>query len=903
MDDGRWQIAKQAFSKALALPPERRVEWIEAECEDEGLRLELLGLLAAHEDSGSPDAAPTIPPAEGAGVVIDRYKLLQQIGEGGFGTVYMAEQTDPVERRVALKIIKAGMDTSQVIARFEAERQALAMMDHPNIAKVLDAGATASGRPYFVMELVKGIPITEYCEQQGFGPKRRLELFIRVCHGVQHAHQKGIIHRDLKPSNVLVAEYDHTAVPKIIDFGVAKATNQRLTQKTVFTEFGQLVGTFEYMSPEQAKLNQLDIDTRSDVYSLGVLLYQLLTGTTPLNRERLQSAGFEEVLRIIREEDPPMPSTRVSTLAAAPASAASPDGPRKLSRLLRGDLDWIVMCALDKERNRRYESAGSFADDLERHLQGEAVKAGPPSKSYKLRKFIRRHRGAVIAAGALVAMLMLGLAGTGFGLVEAKAARGDAEAARDSERELTFRMTLDRGLASCDAGRVGPGMLWLARALDLAPPGETAMRRVIRANLNAWRQELDSIEMIYPHDGIVICVAFDPSGNTLATGSSDETAQLWDVRTGERIGDPLKHSADVHCVAFNADGSRLLTTALDSSMFLWDTASSDKVGTLRDESGPLLSRVAGGAMSGAFRHPDEQQLITSHATGAVKIWDLASGKVIGRLPSASHQVHEVTISADGTRMLTSCHDGTATLWELDSRKPLATFNHGAQGRIGSADFFGADGTQVVTGGGGGNVYLWNVADALAQKDRTLDASKAEYVERWRHHGNVHRLRVSPDRSRIVTASFDATARIFAPGKRDVRLDLHAAVHGAAFHPDGARVATGSDDTLARVWRPAAGPSVQRRTLSLGRQEAVYSADGRYLLTKPDDATAVIRETLTGSRFCSLPHEGAIRAVAISPDRTRILTGSADSVTRIWDVSTRTLLHEFRREGGGGIWTV
>ena len=347
------------------------------------------------------------PISEQAGTVIGPYKLLQQIGEGGMGVVFMAEQTEPIQRTVALKIIKPGMDTRQVIARFEAERQAVAMMDHPNIAKVLDAGTTDSGRPYFVMELVKGVPITKYCDEKHLPLRARLELFVQVCQAVQHAHQKGIIHRDIKPNNVLVAEYDNRAVPKVIDFGVAKATAQRLTERTMFTEFGQVLGTMEYMSPEQSKFNQLDIDTRSDIYSLGVLLYELLAGSTPFEGKRLHAAAFDEMLRIIREEEPPKPSTRLSSIDTLPSVAANRHTePARLSKDVRGELDWIVMKALEKDRNRRYETASGFAADIERHLHDEPVEAGPPSAGYRFRKLARRHLAALFIA-VLVTMLLV----------------------------------------------------------------------------------------------------------------------------------------------------------------------------------------------------------------------------------------------------------------------------------------------------------------------------------------------------------------------------------------------------------------------------------------------------------------------------------------------------------------
>ncbi len=371
---------------------------------------------------------------EGPGSLIGRYKLLQQLGEGGFGVVYQAEQTDPVRRIVALKVIKLGMDTRQVIARFEAERQALALMDHPCIAKVLDAGATDGGRPYFVMELVKGIPITDFCDQARLDTAARLDLFRQVCHAVQHAHQKGIIHRDLKPSNVLVALHDGKPVPKIIDFGIAKATDRHLTDKTLFTEFRQMIGTPEYMAPEQAEMSGLDVDTRADIYSLGVLLYELLTGTKPHDLDTLAERGYGEIFRTIREIDPPKPSTRVSTMGEELEAVASKrhTAGRLLGRALRGDLDWIVMKALEKDRSRRYETANALALEIQRHMEDQPVAACPPSPAYRARKYVRRHRIAVAAASAVFTTLVAGVALSLAGYADAAERRGRARASHEA---------------------------------------------------------------------------------------------------------------------------------------------------------------------------------------------------------------------------------------------------------------------------------------------------------------------------------------------------------------------------------------------------------------------------------------------------------------------------------------
>jgi serine/threonine protein kinase/WD40 repeat protein len=428
-------IIESIFHAARAKPSgEERERYLREACGDnQDLRRQVDELLQAQDHAGpflEQPAAETIPyvPAEGPGTRIGPYKLLQQIGEGGMGVVYMAEQEQPVRRRVALKVIKPGMDSAQVIARFQAERQALAMMDHQNIARVFDAGTTDAGRPYFVMELVHGVPITKYCDDAKLTPRERLDLFVPVCRAIQHAHQKGILHRDIKPSNVLVCLYDGKPVAKVIDFGVAKAMEQSLTERTMFTQFGQVIGTLEYMSPEQAEMSQLGVDTRSDVYSLGVVLYELLTGSTPLQRRRLRDAAFAEILRVIREVEPPPPSTRLSSskeLLPMIALQRHTD-PAQLTRLVRGELDWIVMKSIEKDRTRRYESAGSLASDLERFLKDEPVEACPPSATYRVRKYARRHRVLLATAAAFMLLLVAGTAISAWQAVRAKVAEGEA---------------------------------------------------------------------------------------------------------------------------------------------------------------------------------------------------------------------------------------------------------------------------------------------------------------------------------------------------------------------------------------------------------------------------------------------------------------------------------------------
>jgi serine/threonine-protein kinase len=479
------------FAAALQEPPAGRAAYLDQACADDpGLRQRVEALLRAQEAAGSflePvsswPATVDEPPAAGPETVIGSYKLLEAIGEGGFGVVFMAEQSRPLRRRVALKVLKPGMDGKQIVARFEQERQALALMDHPHIARVFDGGETASGRPYFVMELVRGAAITDFCDQDHSSVRRRLELFASVCHAIQHAHQKGIIHRDIKPSNVLVTRHDGVPVAKVIDFGVAKAVGQPLTERTMFTGFAQMVGTPLYMSPEQAQMSGLDIDTRSDVYSLGVLLYELLTGTTPFSRKESGKAGMLEVLRAVREQEPTKPSTRLSTAEGLPALAANRGTePAKLTRLVRGELDWIVMKALEKDRNRRYETANSFAMDIQRYLADEPVLACPPSAGYRLRKFARRNKGGLAVAGLVLFFLVLLGSGAGWAWRD--------RAARAAERANHLEGAVERAELLQREGKRGEALAALERARLLAreaePPPPLAER------IDSLQQRLDA---------------------------------------------------------------------------------------------------------------------------------------------------------------------------------------------------------------------------------------------------------------------------------------------------------------------------------------------------------------------------------------------------------------------------
>ncbi len=929
------------FARVLEKPAAERAAFLRKLAgDDPALVQRLEALVAAHEASAATATSENAAPAARAtialefpdsedeilGTRISHYKVLQRLGEGGCGVVYMAEQQVPVRRTVALKVIKLGMDTREVVARFEAERQALALMNHPNIAKVLDAGATESGRPFFVMEHVQGVPITHYCDLHQLSTVQRLELFTQVCQAIQHAHQKGIIHRDIKPSNILVTLQDEVPVPKVIDFGIAKAIGrQRLTEKTMFTALGQFMGTPDYMSPEQAEMSALDIDTRADIYALGVLLYQLLTGRTPFDTEQFLRLGLDEMRRIIRETEPIRPSTRIGALAADEQTKVAKSRQAELPKLIhrvRGDLDWITMKCLEKDRTRRYSTANDLAADVQRHLANEPVVARPPSAGYRLQKTVRRHRLAFAAAAAVLASLILGL-GTATRLffkeqaarreVAAAASEIDRQKSEAERKNVEYRaMLVEAARLDCAVarekildGQESDAFAHLARACAFDPESTLAAQMAV-ASLGTWNQVFP-VAVLAGHEDSVSSARFSPDGRHIVTASGDKAARIWDASTGKTLLSLTGHGAAVVSAQYSPDGTRVLTVSMDRTARVWDASS-----------GRVLAVLVGheDGLSSAQFSPDGRRIVTASTDKTARVWDAVTGRSVATLVGHARPVRSARFSPDGRRVVTASEDTTARVWDATSGLSLVTFS-GHEDLVLTAEF-SSDGTRVVTASVDGKARIWDagtgrpVAKPIGHSDAVLtaqfspdgtrivttsvgrsariwDAASGSLVAHLVGRGEVADAHFSPDGARLVMASSDRTARVFeiATGHILATLAGHEApVVGAQFSPDGTRVVTASRDKTARVWLPMSNRSSD---LLVGHEDWVvsgqFSPDDARVLTVSLDKTVRMWDAATGKPLSMVGGRMGVWDAQFSPDGGRIVTASDHTNAYIWILAT------------------
>ncbi|HSZ55688.1 MAG TPA: protein kinase, partial [Tepidisphaeraceae bacterium] len=834
--------------------------------------------------------------------------ILEKMGEGGMGVVYKAEQREPVRRIVALKVIKLGMDTREVVARFEAERQALALMNHPNVAKVFEAGMTDTGRPFFAMEHVPGVSLTQYCDNNKLTTRERLELFIPICHAVQHAHQKGIIHRDLKPSNLLVTLFDGKPVPKVIDFGIAKATNQQLTQQTLYTQTGSLIGTPEYMSPEQAQTSGLDVDTRTDVYSLGVIMYELLTGALPFDHETLHRAGPDGMAKMIREEEPDKPSTKLAVLHRTPTP--KPNAPsadelarlrrsdwRTLQRELRGDLDWIVLKAMEKDRTHRYETASALAADIVRYLKDEPVLAGPPSTLYRIVKFARRNRGWFTAASAVAIALIVGFTVALVGFI--RATKANSELNKEFVREQAAlniaqkeRAEAQQQRAEADRQRVNAqlalaaGTLAQADALDLAGRWVDAGARysdAYGAYQRLGRPTLDAELGLWAHysaappplltfgsGGAFHSIALSRDGRLALTGSDDRGApglKLWDIQNGTELRSFAGHNGAVHCVALSADGRKALSGSEDKTLRLWDVQSGESIRIFPAQSG---------AVSCVAFSPDQTTAISGGEDGLLKVWNLDTGDLIRTFGGGNQNILSVAFSPDGTLVLSGGADKTLKLWNAKAGELLRTFT-GHTSWISSVAF-SPDGAKALSGSDDQTVRLWDV-----QSGSEIRAFRG-------HNRRVSSVAFSPDGKRALSASDDATVKLWNVDSGQEIQTLHGHtghVLAAAFLADGQMALSGGDDKTLELWD--LGPGSELRPLrghSTYGSCLAFSSDGRLALSGSYDNSVKLWDVATGLELRTFTgHSGAVLSVAFSPDGHMAVSGSADQSIELWDVQS------------------
>jgi eukaryotic-like serine/threonine-protein kinase len=860
-----------AFDEALQLDPSLRAGYLDESCtSDPELRQEIESLLAAHARM-RPDFLDT--PAAGLdafqelsgadpwiGRHIGPYQLVRQLGSGGMGEVYFAVRADAeFHQEVAVKLIRAGQDSAAVVSRFKIERQILASLDHPNIAKLLDGGRTPQGQPYFVMEYVPGVPITDYCDANKLKIRERLELFIQVCEGVQYAHQNAIIHRDLKPANILVAEVDGKPVPRIIDFGVAKATAPTLPEHTQLTRFGQFMGTPDYMSPEQADPQVRIIDTRTDVYSLGVVLYVLLTGLLPFEARRRDNQPLDEFLRQLREAEPPRASGKVSADRDNSVASAAARGvePRQLVKQLRGDLDWITMKALERERDRRYGSPSELAADLRRYLKNEPVVARPASAAYQVRKYVRRHWVAIAVASIVTLTLAGGLAATTY---EARV----ASAQRDAAIEAKLRALTQTAAARLKDADFRGAMSIILEVL----PHRGAERPYTQEALSVFhdaRAADAEISILSGHTAIVESAAFSPDGKIIVTASDDKTIRLWDAATSRQILLLNGHTGRVNFAQFSPDGGRLVSASADKSVRIWDAATGREA--------LLLSGHAGTVNSARFS-PDGSRVVSASGDQTARIWDTTTGREMTVLKGHSARVNSAVFSPDGRSVATASWDNSARIWDAATGRVMTVLS-GHSGHVNCAAF-SPDGRRIATASADKSARIWDVATGR------------ELMRLSGHTGDVYSIAFSADGQRVITASYDNTARLWDPNSgRQIQLLSGTAPLGTAlFSADGRRVVTASYDKTARLWDVAD----RAITLLTGHTDrvvwAAFSPDGRRVVTASEDQTARIWDTKTGEQTLVLRgHTNLVSCVAFSPDGGRVLTSSADRTARVWNASS------------------
>ena len=858
------------------------------------------------------------------GAQVGPYKLISPLGEGGFGSVWLAERRHPFVQRVALKLVKAGMDSKAVVARFDQERQALAVMNHPGIAKVFDGGLTAQGRPYFAMEYVKGEPITEFCDRVKLSIDERLKLFEQACEAVQHAHLKGIVHRDLKPGNVLAFMVEgEGAKLKVIDFGVAKAMSQRMTEHTIFTETGQMIGTPEYMSPEQADPTGGDIDTRSDIYSLGVLLYELLVGATPFDSKELRKKAYGEIQRTIREQDPPSPSARLSTISTKDREAVSRiESARKLRasdlvRRLRGELEWIPQKAMRKEPQHRYQTAMALAEDVRNYLQGKPIAAAPESSAYRMRKYVRRNRGLVIGVGAVMTALVVGLGVATWQWrvaadqrVVAETARQDAvtakEAAMASEAKAVEQVEHSNDLLGVIAtggalDAVRRNDLSGARR-DLALLKQLGRDERFAARLaTAWNDQSIS-EPLRGHESLsqVSSLAFSPDGKTLAIGSHDKSIRLWDTSTWKAIGEPLRgHEGWIMSIAFSPDGKTLASGSDDETIRLWDVSTWKAIGE-------PLRRHEGWIMSIAFS-PDGKTLASG--AGSICLWDTSTWKAIGE-PLRGHvswaYIKSLAFSPDGKTLASGSSGYTIRLWETSTWKVIGEPLRGHENQVRSLAFSpdgktlasASDGVTLASGSGVSTMFLW---------DTSTWKAIGEPLRGYAGDG-VPSLAFSPDGQTMACANFDSTIRLwdtFTWKAIGEPLRGHdAAVWSVAFSPDGKTLVSQSDDNTIRLWDTSTWMAISEPLRGHGQMvtSLAFSPDGKTLASGSYDNTIRLWDTSTWKAIGEplRGHDDTVTSVAFSPDGKTLASGSDDYTIRLWEISTWKAIGEPLRGHGDGV---